>query len=540
MLFAAKILLAFLALSAGFPHLIKPGTVNSPKSPAFDCYRSFNKEQATTAYFADSIGIDTRCFFASNTLNSMGEPYCEYPPIWVGYEQYDWKNLDSQINDLLSVSRDAKFICMIDLNTPYWATRWYGGDSFYHISDFAYNEEWYYNTNLWLDAFIKYAEMNYGDHIFAYVLSGGCTSEWYETNSTDNVKSRSDAISYTIGRYADRARRSLSDGKQLGVFFGYYFASTDNIQAFGHLSYESVLTDPNIDFIIAPGSYSSRRMGQGSGSQALFGTAMLHGKRLLHEIDHRPHAYYRGGSDWESVQEDIAGNLREACFAIINHANLWWFDMWGHFYDDPQVRAAVAKSHEIFEDFRNDNSPSVSQILYVADPECLLDHKGSESLRKYTEIFRNSLSCTGMPFDCYSFDDLPHLDLSQYSVIFLPATLELTPRKERFLKDVVRAPGRIVLTTAEFPELASYSSAELKRICLNAGVHEYVRGCDVVMANERLLCIHCALPGQRDVLLPARARRVTELFSGAVVARKTSAFRYNFDGPDTRLFQIEY
>ena len=42
-------------------------------------YRSFNKELERTGQFG-AMGITNRCFFAANTINSGGAPYCEYPP----------------------------------------------------------------------------------------------------------------------------------------------------------------------------------------------------------------------------------------------------------------------------------------------------------------------------------------------------------------------------------------------------------------------------------------------------------------------------
>ena len=63
-------------------------------------YRSFNKELERTGQFG-AMGITNRCFFAANTINSYGEPYCEYPLIWKGFKRYDWSALDAQAGDLV-------------------------------------------------------------------------------------------------------------------------------------------------------------------------------------------------------------------------------------------------------------------------------------------------------------------------------------------------------------------------------------------------------------------------------------------------------
>lgn len=60
----------------------------------------------------------------------MGNPYCEYPLIWKGFGRYEWSALDAQVCELLTASPDARFLCMINLNTPYWATH-----SLYYLNE---------------------------------------------------------------------------------------------------------------------------------------------------------------------------------------------------------------------------------------------------------------------------------------------------------------------------------------------------------------------------------------------------------------------
>ena len=136
-MFRKACLFAALLLPLIVNNPLRPGMVNNPKGPAFDCYRSFHKQLEMTGIFAKDLGITTRCVFAANTINSLGEYYCQYPPIWTGIGQYAWENLDAQIDDILKVSPEARIVCMIDLNTPYWATRRFSGDSYDFISSFA-------------------------------------------------------------------------------------------------------------------------------------------------------------------------------------------------------------------------------------------------------------------------------------------------------------------------------------------------------------------------------------------------------------------
>ena len=104
-------------------------------------YRSFNKELERTGQFG-AMDITNRCFFAANTINSGGAPYCEYPPIWKDFRRYDWSALDAQAGDLVKASPNARFMVMIDLNTPYWATHRFWLDSFTDVTHAACDPKW--------------------------------------------------------------------------------------------------------------------------------------------------------------------------------------------------------------------------------------------------------------------------------------------------------------------------------------------------------------------------------------------------------------
>lgn len=140
--------------------------------PQYVCYRSFRPQLERTKGFAE-MGIPIRCFFAANTINAAGDPYCDYPLIWKGFQNYDWKALDAQIEDFLKVSTNAEFLCMIDLNTPYWATHKFWLDSFTDITHAASDPNWIERTTEWMLDFIAYAEKKWGSRIRAYILSCG-------------------------------------------------------------------------------------------------------------------------------------------------------------------------------------------------------------------------------------------------------------------------------------------------------------------------------------------------------------------------------
>ena len=73
-MFRKACLFAALSLPLIFNNPLRPGMVNNPKGPAFDCYRSFHKQLEMTGIFAKDLGITTRCVFAARLKARMYGP----------------------------------------------------------------------------------------------------------------------------------------------------------------------------------------------------------------------------------------------------------------------------------------------------------------------------------------------------------------------------------------------------------------------------------------------------------------------------------
>lgn len=601
----------------------------------FFSYRSFEPELKTTTQFTQK-GINTRCFFAANTVNSFGGAYCNYPLIWKGIAKYDFSAYDSQANDLLEANRDARFICLIDLNTPYWLTRKFGFDSFAAISHAASDPDWIRITKQWMTDFINYSEKKYGAQIDAYILSGGGTSEWYEydrglssrvkdiawrewckasgfhfgesvpdeaslsiaafENTIYSPSQEMDKIQYwrfhneiiatALLDFAKTARQNIPSTKEIGVFFGYYLVSdVGKLTSFGHLDYERVMASPDIDFMMSPGNYHDRQIGGGSGAQLVTGSLQRYGKRYLHEIDDSTHVTSDptvsspSGPTWKTQAEDNAGIKREAAFAIINHSSLWWFDMWGGRYTSESLQT-IQRLKEIYDQYANDRSLSAAEALLIADPQsAFYFNRNASQASALASPFRDKLNKTGAPFDIYSFNDIPFISLSRYKVVFLPATVLITPERAEILTNYLCKDGRTLVwiyapgicdgksldasrvrhwtgseyktkgpATVDFGgwksvyayDFSTMTSAVLKQIMIEAGVHQYMDNGDPVYCNSRLLVIHSAAGGSHMVHLPRSCRKVVDVFSEKAVAENTKDFTHEFQTPDTMIFGLAW
>jgi hypothetical protein len=226
----------------------------------------------------------------------------------------------------------------------------------------------------------------------------------------------------------------------------------------------------------------------------------------------------------------------------------------------------------------NDRSPSVAEMLLVADPQsAYYVNEKMPHASAMARQFREKVSRTGAPYDVYSFNDLAVIDLSRYKVVFLPATLLITPERAEVLNKHVLNSNRAVVwvyapgicdgrsldaarvrywTGSEYGtvgpvsvdrggwtsvyafEYKTLTPSVLREILRRAGVHLYVDGEDPVYANQRLLAIHTKEGGEKKIALMQVCKKVVDVFTGTTVAENVKEFSYRFETPDTALFEL--
>jgi len=606
-------------------------------------YRSFWPEFEAMKDFKTNLGVDTICIFPANTTNSLGEPYCKYPPHWVWFDKYEFEHLDKQFDDILAVNPDAKFLCMIDVNSPSWLARrrTMGGfepDSFDNLSNCAADPVWQKQVLDYVEAFVKHTEAKYGNKIRAYIPAGGQTSEWLDLSRgrMNRAKSKAfqewakknnrpkppsvipferfdepsfgfladpskdgdvidynrfqgDLIADTVLKIVRKIKALVPKEREIGLFFAQVVES--GLAAIGHLEYERLFADPDIDFFISPGTYRDRKMGGGSGIRMPMGTLQRYGKAYLHEADHR--TYSSNGvlspsvsmdfaaihaDKWEDAASVDAGLKREAALALVNHGSIWMFDMWGGYYTPTATQETLKTIKKAWDRLVSDRSKSVAEVALVIDPQsrCYIPGGVGQRGLEYLETPRK-LNRLGAPHDVYSFSDIGKADFSQYKLVIMPETFLITSEREAVLRKHLLKDGRTVLgmyapgvidgkdlqadrvkkwtgveygtpgvntvqhdgwTSVYVHQYKTLTPKALREIASKSGVHFYVDEAVPVYANERLLTIHVAEGGKKTIRLPFRCQEIVDVFAEKTIAKDCDAFEYEFRSPDTVLFEM--
>ena len=510
-------------------------------------------------------------------------------------------------------------------------------ESFTMLSCACANPAWRKATGEYLEAVVKHMESRYGDRVKAYLLACGQTDEWMdysrgvagraktqawrawlkghgkaeqpvpalaridraahenlirdpatEQDVIDYAQFTGDTVADAVLGFAAQTRALIPRLRQIGMFFGYILELTHaRLVWAGHLEYERLYASPDIDFFISPGTYGDRPMGGGSGFMVPNGTRVLNGKGFLHEIDHRTPTYNCALDEfvsigwmvpWKSQAETDAGLKREFALAIVNQASLWCFDMWGGVFKTPETMRVVAQSKRLWDAYAGLPLKPAAEVALVVDPQSArLVNDQNPLVAQIYQGTRNKLNRLGAPFEVFSFNDLPRVDLSAYKLLVFPGLFEVTPEKAEVLQKAVFCGNRTVvfvyapglsdgssLDTARVKALtgtafktpgvatvardgwtAVYAGTydaltpqALRQAAVAAGVTIYCDDAAPVFANERLVAVHMAQGGERTITLPKACREVRELYTGRMVPVKGRRFTYTFATPDTALFEM--
>lgn len=606
----------------------------------FFAYRSFWPELETVRRFGE-VGIDTVAVFPSNTVNSLGEPYSRYAPNWLWFNTYDFEPVKRQFDDLLSANPRAEFLVMLDLNSPLWLTRQlYGpnGDSYSSLSNAISIPRWREATGAYLDRLVDFLEEHYGDRIRAYIPACGTTDEWMDISdgsagkhksalyldwcrkhghpAPDDVPGRSrrsrfgfenvlrdpaadaEAIRYwrftselvadAIQSFAEQIRRRCGRGEiEIGVFYGYILELGGDWVKKGHLAYQQLLASGAVDFLISPGTYEHRKIGDGGGFMVPLETVRRFGRNYLHECDQRTHCFNPNLSPvvklefqhWQNEAEDIAGMRREMALSLIHHTSLWWFDMWGGYYQSEAVFANLARMKELWNHYSADDSPGRAEIALTVDPDgTSLVNDETPGANRFHRDLCHLLNRIGAPFEAVSFNDLLQPGAAEkYKLLIFASVFELDEERLRDYRTLIAAGNRTILwlyaagisdgkridldrnrqlagvpfgtpglsqtehgnhRTAYLHHPEELTPRLLRQLARDAGVLIWSGEDAPVFANTRLAAFHTAEQGERQLTFPEEVGAVTELFSRQRFTLRDHRLTYRFNKPDTVLFEL--
>ncbi|MBR4887663.1 MAG: hypothetical protein IKU17_00800 [Clostridia bacterium] len=437
---------------------------------------------------------------------------------------------------------------------------------------------------------------DYADHIIGYQIAGGGTEEWFHfdenasccgcteqkfndylhdhgltapdvhTPVPDMAHYEKDgavedlatrwylefscfSIAETIAHFARVAKECVQNQQIVGVFFGYVQAVPSPLR--GSSGLYALLECPDIDFFCSPVSYSGMRsLGVDWGEHSAGESIKQHGKLYFLENDIRTclsdiPEHCRPGVDpqkkytakvWygpETVERSVWA-MRKSFARQLVHANaLWWFDMWGGWYANPDLAAETKLCLELMREQTAAKRPTDRAHIAV-----LFDEKFPFRVGKNDPCFNSQyhlhdkLGSTGMTFDAFITED--YEQSVHYQAVLFPFPAEFDTEEISKIKAFLQEKQIPYVQLTK--EDADPNPDSLRSRLLAAGVHCYCHSGDVVYHGNGFLCIHAAAAGKKTITLP-EAAEITPIVPGGepFTAREFEVEMQTFE---TLLFRV--
>ncbi|MBR5519355.1 MAG: hypothetical protein IKU55_01425 [Clostridia bacterium] len=435
------------------------------------------------------------------------------------------------------------------------------------------------------------------DHIFGYQISGGNTQEWFHLDLNgsydpvalpyfnawlqthrpelypaatlpplDELESKdaltdpylvayqrfaSESVADTVKTLCRVAKEAASHEQIVGVFSG-YSAEVSNTM-WGTHALEQVIDSPDIDFISSPNSYmDARALGIDWADMLPVDSVKLRGKVCLLECDVRtyltkspgesregsdPHHYYTHAVWAGPPTRELSVAAVRKCLAhqLTHKHGLWWFDMFGHWYDDEALMDEMARSLALYTAATND---AVSE--FAAEVAVFLDETSYAMLGRRHPTYptgfwgRKALGLAGAPYDFYLMTDADKIDFTvkgYKAAVFV--TLGSPENDARARAALAKHGIPLMAVTAEEPQITVEALTAFYRAC---GVFTYCDTPDVVYVGNGCAALHAAEAGEKTVRLPRKVW-CTDLDTN--VCAYTDILRFTCKQYETKLFAMK-
>ena len=257
--------------------------------------------------------------------------------------------------------------------------------------------------------------------------------------------------------YFCRAVKEYTKGERLtGVFYGYVFSMPQNFKGLHALG--KVLASADVDFL------STTNCGAHWQFSSAVESAKLHGKLWMCEGDIRtclttgmgknlahamPDNDYYDSAVWHGPA-DVKGSVAKLTQALAriatNHTGIWWFDMFGGWFSNPEMLSVIERSIPLLAEQKEELFPS--EVAFVVDEK---GHKYSSlddrKLPYATWELLNRIELAGFPYDNYLLSDIAHKDFpaDQYRLIIFLAAVDPSEEELLAIKEKLKRNGKTLL-----------------------------------------------------------------------------------------------
>ncbi len=284
-------------------------------------------------------------------------------------------------------------------------------------------------------------------HERRYYQNGSFRDPQTEQKTIDYMHFISEELVDFIICLSEAAKALTSGTKLIGAFYGYN-SITD--PAIGHNATARIFDCPAIDFFASPFFYTETRSpARDWPFQGAIESAALHGKPWFTEADVRTYLsrpisecmpfadaevtrwYETGVWYGPDTQKISLAQMLRALARITSHGSaVWWFDMWGGWYDDEAMMQFHAFAQKFYADAVFDRNPPSALPPMHAQLAVFIDKTAADGMTpafsgRMIPTQLEALGALGAPYDVYAMDDFAAVDPAPYRMALLLSPAKL-------------------------------------------------------------------------------------------------------------------
>ena len=338
----------------------------------------------------------------------------------------------------------------------------------------------------------------------------------------------------------------------VGAFYGYTFEA--RIPLFGTYALRKLLVSENLDFFSSPNAYTrAREFGIDWADMMPVDSIKHHGKLPFIECDirtfltgsvqsARPGRYpddiytVNGVTVWVGPPTpELSRDALRKSFAhqLTKGSAIWWFDMWGGWYDHPILMGEMEKMMGIYQKglCKKPSIPS-SEIVFFADEQSYAGALGGSPQLNAIKETRTAMGSVGAPYDSIDVVDAEDL-LATYKAAVFPFSIP----SEAGLKAMALCERLGIPYLKASPDRPELTREEIREFLEKTDVHLYTDAFDVVYAGCGYIALHSASGGKKTIRLPKKLE-VGHIFGAEDIQVLGNEISFTLSPNGTAMFEV--
>ena len=428
---------------------------------------------------------------------------------------------------------------------------------------------------------------DYADRIAGYQLCGGTTQEWMHHDLcgsyselglekfrkafgktlkkedfddkvlTDYYRFCSEEIANTVECFAKALKDFINREQVVGVFYGYTAFVPDPLWGLHALG--KIIDSEYIDFFSSPCGYDGNRsLGIDWSDMLPADSLKLRNKLYFVECDIRTHLTRRlhdsrPGEYPEDNYQTVDKNGNKTVWAGPDTAELslsairkafakqaakgsgiWWFDMWGGWYQSKGIMSELEYLREIYENIRKTDKGGLprAEVAFFIDEKAYANLARNNPLLHSVNRTRLAMSNLGIPYDTYMTEDADKVLKNCKAAIF---TAPVPSASGKAAVDLCKKLGIPYIAASEAKE--SYTAEEIRDFLVSSGVHCYNKDGCVIYCGNGILAVHTVSDDEIKITLPKKYK-IKPLRNTEFTECETDTLLLNAPEHATLLFEL--